>query len=137
MVFIKVRCPINVNVSLGAIIEGQGGSKQHCSIPYIGSNLGVEKFLKKMEHQKRMCYNSGLRHLCTLCIAVSRKFYVKPVCSLIVFCYKKNSKSSIFYDSLSNYWLRLLSMSLWTSISLFGGTVLPPTLPYPYFDFLT
>ena len=47
LVFINVRCLINVNVtSLEAILEGQdkGGSKQHCLIPFVGSNLGVETF---------------------------------------------------------------------------------------------
>ena len=29
------------------------GGKQHC-LPFVGSNLGVEIFLKKREHQKRM-----------------------------------------------------------------------------------
>ena len=85
MLFIKVRCLINVNVSLQAILKDKGGGKQHCLILFVGSNLGVETFLKKMEHQKRMRYNRGLRHLCILCIEVSRKFYAKPVCFLIVF----------------------------------------------------
>ena len=48
--FIKVRCLINVYVSLEANLEGQG---LHC-LPYVGSNLGVEIFLKKREYQKRM-----------------------------------------------------------------------------------
>ena len=85
MVFIKVRCLINVNVSLEAILKDKGGGKQHCLILFVGSNLGVETFLKKMEHQKRMRYNRGLRHLCILCIEISRKFYLKLVCFLIVF----------------------------------------------------
>ena len=88
MAFIKIRCLINVDVSLEAILEGKKGKrsgKQHCLIPFVGSSLGVETFLKKMEHQKRMRYNRGLRHLCILCIEVLRKFYVKPVCFLIVF----------------------------------------------------
>ena len=52
LLFIKVRCLINVDVSLEANLEGQGG-KQHC-LPFVGSNLGVEIILKKREHQKRM-----------------------------------------------------------------------------------
>ena len=83
LLFIKVRCLINVNVSLEANLEGQGG-KQHCS-PFVGSNLRVEIFLKKKEHQKRMRRNRGLRHLCILCVGVSRKFCAEPVCFLIVF----------------------------------------------------
>ena len=55
LLFIKVRCLINVNVSLEANLEGlkDEGGMQHC-LPFVGSNLGVEIFLKKREHQKRM-----------------------------------------------------------------------------------
>ena len=66
-------------------LKDQGGGTQHCLIPFVGSNLKVETFLKKMEHQKSMRHNRGLRHLCILCIEVSRKFYVKPVDFSIVF----------------------------------------------------
>ena len=68
-------------LALRLFLKDKGGGKQQ----FIGSNLGVETFLKKMEHQKRMRYNRGLRHLCVLCIEVSRKFYVKPVSLLIFF----------------------------------------------------
>ena len=43
LLFIKIRCLINVNVRL--ILKGKGG-KQHCLL-FFGSNLGVEIFLKK------------------------------------------------------------------------------------------
>ena len=86
-------------LALRLFLKDKGGGKQHCLIPFVGSNLGVETFLKKMEHQKRMCYNRGLRHLCILCIEVSRKLYVKPVCFLF-FGYKRNSKSFTFFHSL-------------------------------------
>ena len=72
-------------LALRVFLKDNGGGIQHCLIPFVGSNLRVETFLKKMEHQKSMRYNRGLRHLCILCIEVSRKFYVKPVCFLIVF----------------------------------------------------
>ena len=72
-------------LALRLFLNDKGGGKQHCLIPFVGSNLEVETFLKKMEHQKRMHYNRGLRHLCILCIEVSTKFYVKPVSLLIVF----------------------------------------------------
>ena len=58
-------------LTLRLFLKHKGGSKQHCLIPFVGSNLGVETFLKKMEHQKRMRYNRGLRLLCILCIDVS------------------------------------------------------------------
>ena len=41
---------------LRLILKDKGG-KQHCLIPFGGSNLGVEIFLKKREHQKRMRWN--------------------------------------------------------------------------------
>ena len=72
-------------LALRIFLKDKGGGKQHCLIPFVGSNLGVETFLEKMKHRKRMRYNGGLRHLCILRIEVSRKFYVKPICLLIVF----------------------------------------------------
>ena len=65
-------------LALRLILKDKGG-KQH-SLAFVGSNLGVEIFLKKREHQKRMRSNRGLRHVCILCIEVSRKLYAKPVC---------------------------------------------------------
>ena len=72
-------------LALRLFLKDKGDGKQHCLIPFVGSNLGVEIFLKKMEHQKKMRYNTGLRHLCILRPKVSRKFYVKRVCLLIGF----------------------------------------------------
>ena len=80
---------------LRLILKDQGG-KQHCLIPFVGSNLGFEIFLKKKEHQKRMCWNRGLRHLCILWIEVSRRFYAKPVCFLIVFLVIKGILKPLF-----------------------------------------
>ena len=72
-------------LALRLFLKGKGSGKQHCLIPFVGSNLGVETFFKKMEHQKRMRYNRGLRHVYILCIEFSKKFYVNPVCFLIAF----------------------------------------------------
>ena len=58
-------------LALRLFLKDKGGGKQHCLIPFVDSNLGVETFLKKMEHQKRMCYNRGLRHRCILYMEVS------------------------------------------------------------------
>ena len=77
-------------------MKEKGGGKHHCLIPFVGSNFGVETFLKKMEHQKRMHYNRGLRHLCIPCIEVSRKFYVKLVCFVIVFLVIKGILKALF-----------------------------------------
>ena len=128
-------------------LKNKGGGKQHCLIPFVGSNLGVETFLKKMEHQKRMCYNRGLRHLCILCIEVSRKFYVKPVCFLIVFLVIKGILKALFYfipwllnfsdwpnygsNSRKRNTLRLLSKCLVRSTLVPLGDKVPPTLWYP------
>ena len=143
LLFIKVRCLINVNVSYEANLKVRG-CKQHC-LPFVGSNLEVEVFLKKREHQKTMRWNRQLRHLFLLCIEVSRRFYAKPIWFLIVFGYKRNSKSFIFFHSLiieflwfvygsnsrKRYTLRLLSKCLVRSTLLPIGGKVPPTLRYP------
>ena len=46
-------------LALRLFLRDKDGGKQHCLIPFVGSNLGVETFLKKMEHQKEMRYNRG------------------------------------------------------------------------------
>ena len=76
LLFIKVRC-LMLMLALWLILKDKGG-KQH-SLPFVGSNLGVEIFLKKREHQKRMRWNRGLRHVCILCIEVSKKLYSKSL----------------------------------------------------------
>ena len=65
-------------LALRLILKDKNG-KQHF-VPFVDSNLGVEIFLKKREHQKGMRWNRGLRHVCILCIEVSRQSYAKPVC---------------------------------------------------------
>ena len=72
-------------LALRLFLKDKGGGKQHFLIPFVCSNLGVEAFVKKMEHQKSMRCNRGSRKLCIFCIEVSRKLYVKSVCLLIVF----------------------------------------------------
>ena len=47
-------------LALRLFLKDKGGGKQHCLISFVGFNLGVEKFSKKMERQKRMRYNRGL-----------------------------------------------------------------------------
>ena len=37
-------------LALRLILKDKGG-KQHCLVPFVGSNLMVELFLKKKEHQ--------------------------------------------------------------------------------------
>ena len=117
------------------------GGKQHC-LPFVGYNLGVEIFLKKRKHQKKMCWNRGLRHLSILCIGVSRKLYAKSVyffnCFLVV---KGIRKAFSFIPWLLNFFdlpnygsnsrkrhtLRLLSKCLARSTLLpIGGKVPQP-----------
>ena len=132
-------------LALRLFLKDKGGGKQHCLMPFVGSNLGVETFLKKMEHQKRMRYDRGLRHLCILCVEISRKSYEKPVCLLIVFwLYKEFLK--LYFLSFLNYWISLICLTmaqirgkdslrlLWkclvkSTLLPIGGKV-PPTLRY-------
>ena len=48
LLFINVRCLIMLMLALRLILKDKGG-KQHCLIPFVGSNLGVEIFSKKRE----------------------------------------------------------------------------------------
>ena len=64
-------------LALRLIVKDKGG-KQHC-LPFVGFNLGVEIFLEEGTSPKDT-WNRGLRHLCILCIGVSRKFYICKAC---------------------------------------------------------
>ena len=129
-------------LALRLILKDKGGGKQHCLIPFVGSNLGVETFLKKREHQKRMRWNRGLRHLCILCIGVSRKFYLKACLLFNCFLVIKRIVKVLFsfipwllnFTDLPNYGsnsrkiytLRLLSKCLvWSTLLPIGGKVPP------------
>ena len=70
-------------LALRLFLKDKGGGKQHCLISFVGSNLGVETFLKEMEHQKRMRYSRGLRHLCILCIVLRFQENLFKVCLLL------------------------------------------------------
>ena len=128
-------------LALRLILKDKGG-KQHC-LPFVGSNLGVEIFLKKREHQKRMRWSRGLRHLCILCIGVLRKFCAKVYqlfnCFLVIKRILKALSSFIpwllnFSDlpnyrsnSRKRYTLTLLSKCLVRSTLLpIGGKVPQP-----------
>ena len=98
-------------LALRLFLKDKGGGKQHCLIPFVGSNLGVETFLKKREHQKRMRWNRGLRHLCILCIGVSRTFYAKACLLFNCFLVIKGILKALFsfipwllnFSDLPNY----------------------------------
>ena len=53
LLFINARCLIMLMLALRLILKYKGG-KQHCLIPFVSSNLGVEIFSKKREPQKSM-----------------------------------------------------------------------------------
>ena len=145
LLFIKFRCLINANVILKLIFKDKCG-KQHC-LPFIGSNMGIEIFLKKRENQKRMHWNRWLRHLCILCIGISRKLYAKACLLFNCFLVIKGILKALFsfihwllnFSDLHNYGsnsrkrytLRLLSKCLVRSTLLPIGDKVPPTLRYP------
>ena len=60
-------------LALGLILKDKGG-KEYFLIPSVGSNLGVETFLKKRKHQKKMRLNRELKHLCILCIRFQENY---------------------------------------------------------------
>ena len=52
-------------LALRLILKDKGG-KQHC-LPFVDSNLGIEMFLKKRYHQKRMHWDFK-KILCKACL---------------------------------------------------------------------
>ena len=75
-------------LALRLFLRDKGGGTLHCLIPSVGSNLGVETFLKKREHQKRMRWNRGLRHhlywgfkkiLCKACLLFNCFLVIKGI----------------------------------------------------------
>ena len=124
-------------LALKLFLKDKGGGKQHSLIPFVGSNHRVETFLKKM------CYNRGLRHLCILCIEVSRKSCLPFNCFLVIKGIPKALFSFISWllnfsdlpnygsNSRKRYTLRLLPKCLVRSTLLPIGGKVPPTLWYP------
>ena len=131
-------------LALRLILKDKGG-KQHC-LPFVGSNLWLGILFLKREHQKRMRWNRGLRHLCILCIGVSRKFYAKVCLPFICFLVIKGILKALFsfipwlynFSDLPNYGsnsrkrykLRLLPKCLVRSTLFPIGGKVPPTLRY-------
>ena len=102
-------------------------------------------FLKKREHKKRMSWNRGFRHLFTLCIRVSGKFYEKPVCFLIFFGYKRILKALfsfllwlLNFSDLRSYGLNLRKRYTLRLLSKCLGRINSLNVPmnYPQFYFL-
>ena len=104
-------------LALRLFLKDKGGGKQHCLIPFVGSNLGVETFLKKIEHQKKMHYNRGLRHLSIL----------KALSSFIPWLLNFFDLPNYGSNSRKRHTLRLLSKCLARSTLLpIGGKVPQP-----------
>ena len=128
------------------LILKEKGGKQPC-LPFVRSNLRVEIFLGKREHQKRMHWNRGLKHLCILYIGVFKKILCKAClvfnCCLVIKRILKALFSLIpwllnFSDFLNygsnwrkRYTLRLSSKSLVSSTFLPIEGKAPPTLQFP------
>ena len=131
-------------LALRLILKDKSG-KQHCLIPFDGFNLGVEIFLKKREHQKRMRWNRGLRHhlywgfkkiLCKACLLFNCFLVIKGILKALFYFipWLLNFSDLPNYGSNSRkiYTLRLLSKCLVRSTLLtIGGKVLS-ALRYPF-----
>ena len=109
-------------LALMLFLKNKSGVKQHCLIPFIASNLGVEKFLKNMEHQKRMRNNRGLRHLCIVSIEVSRKFYFCKACMPFNCFLVMKWILKLYFLSFLDYWISLIRLTMvqirWKDIDL-------------------
>ena len=77
---------------------------------FLGSKLGVEIFLKKREHKKRVHWNRRLRLPCTLCIWVSRKSHLNFTLMFQLRYYK-------MVQSLYKNWLLVsnITWGIWTT----------------------
>ena len=49
----QVAIYLMLMLALRLFLKDKGG-KQHCLMPFVGSNMGVETFFKKRGHQKRV-----------------------------------------------------------------------------------
>ena len=134
-------------LALRLLLKDKGGDKHHCLIPFVGFNLRFETFLKKMEHQKRMRYNRGLRHLyalhwgfkkiiCKDCLPFNCflviKGILKALFSFILWLLNFSDLPNYGSNSRKRYTLRLLSKCLVRSILLPIGGKVHPTLRYPF-----
>ena len=137
-------------LALKLILKDKGG-KQHC-LTFVVSNLVFEIFFEKKGTSEKDALNEGLRHLCILCIGVSRKFYAAPVYFLIVFLVIKGILKALFSffpwllnlsdlpnygsNSRKRYTLRLLSKCLGRSTPSLLGIKSPPQPLDSLFDSL-
>ena len=129
---------------LRLILKDHGG-KQHCLIPFVGSFLGVEIFLKRGNIRKGCVEIEDW----ATSVYFELRFQKDSMQSLsafqFFFVYKRYYKSFIFFHSLiieflwfaygsnsrERYTLRLLSKRLVRSTLLPIGGKVHPTLRYP------
>ena len=132
---------------LRLFLKDKGGIMQHCLIPFVGSNLGVEIFLKKREHLKKMRWglrveahlytlNWGFKKiLCKICLLFNCflviKGIIKALISFIPWLLSFSDLPNYGSNSRKRYTLRLLSKCLVRSTLLPIGGKVPPTLRYP------
>ena len=131
-------------LALRLILKDKCG-KQHC-LPYVGSNLGVEIFLKRKEHQKRMRWNRGWGNLytlywgfrkilCKVCLLFNCflviKGILKALFSFVPRLLSFSDLSNHFSNSRKRYALRLLSKSIGRSTPSLSWAKSTPTLRFP------
>ena len=131
-------------LALRLILKDKCG-KQHC-LPYVGSNLGVEIFLKRKEHQKRMRWNRGWGNLytlywgfrkilCKVCLLFNCflviKGILKALFSFIPWLLNFSDLPNYGSNSRKRYTLKLLSKCLGRSIPSLLGLKSPPTVRFP------
>ena len=130
-------------LALRIILKDKGG-KQHC-LPFVVSDLGVEIFSKKREHQKRMRWNRGLRDaplytlysgfkkiLCKACLLFNCflviKRILKALFSFIPWLLNFSDLPSYGSNLRKRYALRLLPMCLGRTPPRIGDEA-PPSIP--------
>ena len=59
---------------LRLILKDEGG-KQHCLIPFVGSSLGVDMFLKKREPKSR----NSMGYICLKTTSLQLKYYIQNI----------------------------------------------------------
>ena len=127
-------------LALMLILKVKGG-KQHC-LPFVGSNLGVEIFLKKREYQKRMGWNRAPLYtfywgfkkiLCKACLLFNCflviKRILKALFSFIPWLLNFSDLPSYGSYLRKRYTLRLLSKCLGRSITPIVPIKHPHSIP--------
>ena len=132
-------------LALRLMLKDKSG-KQHSLIPFVGSNLRVEIFLKNSEHQKKKdalklwieaslytLYWGFKKILCKPCLLCDCFLVIKGILKALSFIHWLLNFSDLpnyGSDSRKRYTLRLLSKCLVRSTLLPIGGKVPPTFRY-------